>query len=134
VTHDPRDRVQVLRNGRHVAWARAAATIVVASHDGPVSVRGTLSALSAAGVAIGDDGKATVEWADVTAIVGVDVSPASLAPRRSGSRVPEADRKRPTVATLLRLTPGAVGRLDAAATRAGLSRSAFVEKWANEQG
>lgn len=129
MTHDPRDRVQVLRGGQHVAWARKAATIVVASHDGRVTVRGTREALAAAGVDV-EHGDCT--WVDAVVDVDVEISPVSLAPRPSGSRVPEAERTRPTVQALLRLSPDALARLDAAAERAGLSRSAYVEKLAGE--
>lgn len=126
VTHDPRDRVQVLRGGQHVAWARKAATIVVASHDGRVTVRGTREALAAAGVDV-EHGDCT--WADAVADVDVEISPVSLAPRPSGRSTSTA---RKTTEAKLRLSPDALARLDAAAERAGLSRSAYVERLAAE--
>lgn len=126
MTHDPRDRVQVLRGGVHFTWARKAATIVVASHDGRVTVRGTREALAAAGVDV-EHGDCT--WVDAVVDVDVEISPVSLAPRPSGKSESTA-RTKPGV--LLRLSADAVARLDAAAERAGLSRSAYVERLAGE--
>lgn len=126
MTSDPRDRVQVLRSGQHVAWARKAATIVVASHDGRVTVRGTREALAAAGV---DAEHGDCTWVDAVVDVDVEISPVSLAPRPSGKSESTA-RNKPGV--LLRLSADAVARLDAAAERAGLSRSAYVERLASE--
>ena len=127
MTHHPRDRVEVLRHGQHVTWARKAVTITWAAQDGRVTVRGTAEALAAAGVEVQDDGRGIV--GPDRAIVDVEISPVSLAPRASGKSESTARR---TVEVKMRLTADAVARLDAAAERVGLSRSAYVEKLAGE--
>lgn len=50
--------------------------------------------------------------------------------KASGKSIPEAQRH--TVAVKLRLSPESAARLDAAAERIGLSRSAYVERLASE--
>lgn len=127
MTHDPRDRVEVLRDGVHVTWARKAVTITWAAQDGRVTVRGTPRALAVAGVDLVDDGRGEVGPDRV--IVGVEFSPVSLAPRASGKSTSTARR---TTEAKLRLSADALARLDAAAERVGLSRSAYVEKFASE--
>ena len=56
--------------------------------------------------------------------------PAERKKKASGANIPEAQRH--TLAAKLRLSPDALARLDAAAERAGLSRSAYVERMAGE--
>ena len=124
MTHGPRDRVEIIRDGVHVVWCRKAVSIANAAQDGPLAVRGTLSALSAAGVWIGDDGRATVEHAGESIAVGAIVSPVSLAPRASGKSESTAPRKRPKRA--LTLSPAAWAWLDAQAGEGGVS--AVVER------
>lgn len=121
MTHD---RVEILRDGQHVAWCRKAVSILAASHDGPLAVHGTLLALYAAGVAIGDDGRATVEHAGDAIAVGVVVSPVSLAPRPSGKSSSTAPRRRPKRAVTL--APETWAWLDAQAGEGGVS--AVVER------
>lgn len=127
MTHDPRDRVEVLVHGAHRGWARKAISILAWSHDGRPTVRGTREALAAAGVEVRDDGRGVVGPDEIH--VDVVISPVSLAPRPSGKSASTARR---TTEAKLRLSPDALARLDAAAERAGLSRSAYVERLAGE--
>lgn len=139
MTHDPRDRVEVLTGGAHRAWARKAASILAWSHDARPTVRGTREALAAAGVdtshlddagGLGRCVRVGEQGPEDEAIVDVVISPVSLAPRPSGKSASTAPRRRPKRA--LTLSPDAWARLSAAAERTGLSLSAYVERLASE--
>lgn len=119
MTHDPRERVEILRDGARVGWARTAPPIAVEARKGGATVRGTRAALRAAGVDVrrsvlrhlGDVLPVTVE-------VTAEPPPGSV-PRASGSSTPEADRSRKDAVMTIRVPPETAVRLRALATEAG---------------
>ena len=117
MTHDPRERVEILRDGVRLGWARTGAAVYPHMVTGAVLVRGTAGALAAAGIR----GQHLV-WRGYKRPVSVEVTeapPKGSVPRPSGSATPEADRVRRDVALTVRVPPETADRLRALSTEAG---------------
>lgn len=119
MTHDSRERVEILRDGRRLGWARIGAPIAIEARKGGATVRGTRAALKAAGVDVKASVLRHLGYVLPLTVEVTEAPPPGSVPRPSGSATPEAARSRKDVALTVRVPPETATRLRALAAEAG---------------